>query len=187
MDLTSFFIDRIGQFITGLSVNIIMLLISKKETGTWLSSYLLIPLIAWTVLAIVTLINPVPLIYWIALSLITIICLSIMFIQKKMEYNELFAYANPIYGWQTIDQIKYSKVLWRIRVPNHSAISSSSIDIEVPPRCPKCETQLEQSDNYLWYTWHCIDENCNFNKRTWNNMYKVKKWVNKVATRKLGL
>lgn len=147
-------------------------ILSYLLTGNWITIFISIPITIWMLILTVFLI-------W----------FIIILIRKKMHYYTLpFGYV-PMDGWLTIGDIDYEGVKWRVRTPRPTPMDIRrkdeipSIDIEMPPRCPKCETELETSDSYLWYSWNCV--NCGFKKRTWNSSSKIKHRVNKIAKREI--
>lgn len=85
--------------------------------------------------------------------------------EKPLGFSVISA---PAYGWTKIGTLSYKGVKWHVRVPTPGPLfcqppSSSDVDIQTPPRCPKCETELEESCHMLWgFTWRCVG--CGFKK-----------------------
>jgi hypothetical protein len=135
-----------------------------------------------------TLFYSIPTTIWVILILLFIIWIITIAIRKKMNYYSLYIGYAPTFGWQSIGEISYEGVIWKIRTPNQYLNfpdrfeeEEIDIDVEIPPRCPNCKTKLEKSDKIYWYTWQCV--RCNFKKRTWNNFSKIQERVEKVAER----
>ncbi|ETA68028.1 hypothetical protein MettiDRAFT_1475 [Methanolobus tindarius DSM 2278] len=96
----------------------------------------------------------------------------------------------PIDGYETIFQIQYNGVLWDIRVPkgiDSFLVSSKTvdrIDVKLPPKCPLCKTELEQTRSFIkGYKWKCVS--CGFTKRNNDIWHKEAERAKKIAKRKL--
>ena len=97
----------------------------------------------------------------------------------------------PAFGWKTINTLEFSGLIWRLRTPapepwkslNQSQILANDIEIENPPRCPKCKTEIEESRNF-WgkYLWECYG--CGFKKTNKHSYYREGKRAEKVARRR---
>lgn len=69
-------------------------------------------------------------------------------------------YPREVYG-----HISHAGVLWRILIPAHTpqlypsrapALDIERVEVDTPPLCPKCETELEEVDRYFGgYFWTC--------------------------------
>ena len=84
----------------------------------------------------------------------------------------------PAWGYTTVGNLTYQEVVWRIRVPAQPPWQSFSwkesraerVDVEIPPHCPKCDTELEEIETFLGdYRWTCI--RCNFMKKNCISFY----------------
>ena len=58
------------------------------------------------------------------------------------------------------------------------------IRVSLTPRCPECETELEESKNF-WggYKWNCVK--CNWNKRSKDNFSTIYKQVERIVQREM--
>ena len=179
MKIFKYLMDNyINPVIASIIVSIIIALGSKAYTGKWLEWFKLIPL---TTLKIVG--------GWILLWIV-IIFISRRFKNLKNS-NGIFAAVNygAPYGWVPLGEIEYNEVIWRFRSPKstpYGDYSKSDIDVETPPRCPNCETELEQSNSF-WggYIWKCLV--CDFKKRNRESYYTEEERVKKIARRNLEL
>ena len=150
---------------------------SKLDTGDWIKWFVFIPKNIWIVIGIMFFL-------WI------IIILRLKQIKKSKSGPSFYTITNPLYGWKNIGKLEYAGVLWRLRAPgpetfknfDPSDVSPSDIEAEIPPRCPKCETELEQSNNFFGgYIWKCV--NCGFEKKNKYSYYKESDRVEKIARR----
>ena len=96
----------------------------------------------------------------------------------------------PLFGYTKIGTIKYAGVKWQIKAPvpsptlpflDPSQPSLSSIEVGLPPLCPNCQTELEESKRRILpgYTWRCV--NCGFTKNNRNSFYQEKDRVKRIA------
>jgi hypothetical protein len=81
----------------------------------------------------------------------------------------------PAWGYTTVGKLPYQGVIWRIRVPAQppwqrfrwEEAKAERVDVETPPHCPQCDTELEETEMFLGnFRWTCV--RCNFAKK--NNM-----------------
>lgn len=95
----------------------------------------------------------------------------------------------PSGGWETINKIKYAGVVWHVRVPVQASTfkrrevpTLDDLDMEIPPRCPDCETKLAETKSFWWwYVWKCV--NCGFHKRNRDDCFREERQVIKLAER----
>jgi ribosomal protein L37AE/L43A len=176
-----FFLDKIiAPLIVALLTPTIVSISSKVKTGNWTS---------W--------INHVPKIILIIFALLIFIWIVFIAIRKRIKFIKeenrspgIFTISNPLFGWIAIGKLDYAGLIWRISAPspapwesfNPSNISPSRIEADTPPRCPKCETEIEESHNFLGgYVWKCV--RCGFRKRNKNSFYKEVDRAEKIARR----
>lgn len=88
------------------------------------------------------------------------------------------------WGYREVEEIRHVEVIWKILAPNPSPVQSAisyekaltsidpkSIEIDVPPRCPHCKTELEEKQRFLGgYKWICVG--CDFSKNNKDRFYK---------------
>ena len=77
------------------------------------------------------------------------------------------AFALPPWGYKTVGELPFRGVIWRMRVPavspwqrdlmDESGSDGLRVDVELPPRCPKCGTEIEETETFFGkYRWTCI-------------------------------
>ena len=96
--------------------------------------------------------------------LVVFVFVIVLFVSIFLRYRQLHAkrgfgmiwLQNPSHEWVTLDQLlPYAGVLWKVKqfvpdwVPlgyreNPKTKFVNSFDIVTPPRCPECQTELEQ-------------------------------------------
>lgn len=96
----------------------------------------------------------------------------------------------PVYGISKLAEFEYCNVKWDICYPNSSPyglgpavrIIPEDITVRIPPRCPKCGTELEESNNF-WggFTWKCV--RCGFSKRNKDDQYIESDRAERIAKR----
>ena len=124
---------------------------------------------------------------------LTVLCfiLALTFIRLKMiNQNRFGVHTASRYGYEEIgSSIEYEGLKWRIIAPRAGPYDRSDLDtspnrlrIRMPPRCPKCETEIEQSQSF-WggYVWKCVA--CGFKKKSRDSFNTVKERVEKIAQR----
>jgi len=183
MKIIQFLLDRIVvPLVVGLLTPIIIGIASKINTGDWTKLFGLIPKTLWIIFGVVIFL-------WVIIIAIhnRVKQLQELDVGPRVDYVT----STPLFGWVTIGKLNYAGVVWRVRAPalpvpwesfNSSRISPSSIEIEIPPRCPKCETELEESHSF-WrrYIWKCV--RCGFQKRNRDSYYREEDRVEKIARR----
>ncbi|EST53863.1 hypothetical protein T458_18865 [Brevibacillus panacihumi W25] len=147
--------------------------------------------------------------WWVSGLLLAMIGISWIIVKRARSLEEenfsttLFAVVRPARAWTDVGSEEHFGVNWRVRyaknlfsrgISEETAESSiSKIDVQSPPLCPKCDTELyEKSDFWgtaLWgkYVWYCVG--CGFKKRSKEKFYKtvdkVKRIVRGQARREL--
>jgi len=94
----------------------------------------------------------------------------------------------PRWGYTTVGTLSYKNVVWRVRIPAHAPWETltklearrSRVDIETPPHCQKCDTELEESETFFGrYKWTCI--RCGFSSKNESNFYREAVRAEKLA------
>jgi len=181
MRIGEFLIDKIiAPLVVASLTPITISIISKINTGDWAELFGLIPKIFWVIFSI-------SILAWIA---IIVIHKRVKRLQELDSGPGVFVISQPIFGWVIIAKFNYVGLIWKVRAPatapwesfDPSSISSSSIEIETPPRCPKCETEIEQEHSF-WggYIWRCV--RCGFKKRNRDSYYREQERAEKIARR----
>jgi ribosomal protein L37AE/L43A len=181
MKIIQFLLDKIvAPLVVALLTPIIIGVASKINTGDWIKWFGLIPKTFWIIFGIV-------IVLWV---IIIAIRNRVKQLQELDAGPGVFVVSIPTSEWVIIGKLNYAGVVWRVRAPalatresfNSSRISPSSIEVETPPRCPKCGTELEESRSF-WggYIWKCVG--CGFQKRNRDSYYREKDRVEKIARR----
>ncbi|TKJ86075.1 hypothetical protein PaeCFBP13512_19775 [Paenibacillus sp. CFBP13512] len=130
----------------------------------------------------------------ISLSLVLVV-LSIWFIVKRMRlikgmnkrYSPIIGIVSSR-GWEDLGLEEWSNVLWRVRIPKKLPSRSfidvspennlSKINIQSPPICRNCNTELEER-NTFWgkYSWYCVG--CGYKQRSKLDFFEAAKKVEK--------
>ncbi|OMI26193.1 hypothetical protein BTA31_15330 [Bacillus haynesii] len=154
--LFNFLVGLLNKFAISIILNLasplIVLISSKIRTGDWFSLFfhpvidcLLGLLFVW---------------------LVTCIIYKIITLRKNnMSTPIVFEY-----GGEEIALYIYNDVLWLIRGNRDymGNVKVGSLYADTPPRCPKCEMELEENKKLLGsYKWLCID--CGYKKISKNN------------------
>jgi len=179
MKKIQFFLDKIiAPLIVAVLAPLLTSVASKLNTGNWFIWFHLIPKIVWLVFGLL-------IAGWI---IIILILKRVRQLQKSGISG--FVITTPYSGWVTIAKLNYVGVLWRARAPAPDprgiyppTILPSEIEIELPPRCPKCETEIEQSKSF-WggYMWKCFG--CGFKKRNLVSYFQEAERAEKIVRRK---
>ncbi|PKL67134.1 MAG: hypothetical protein CVV28_06925 [Methanobacteriales archaeon HGW-Methanobacteriales-1] len=167
----------------------------KELLKSFITSFLVIVLANLFLLSINKIIGTsfigfkIPYYIWILLIILIIMTL-ILYSYQKQRKNRKNASISPYGivphdGWQKISYLPYAGVLWEVKKPNPNTFSgtqSNYIDISLPPLCSKCRTELEEQDNFFWYTLKCID--CGFKKRNKDSYYQNAERVERLAKKR---
>jgi len=181
MKIIQFLLDKIvAPLIVTVLTPIIIIVASKINTGDWTKWFGFISKTTWIIFGLIVFL-------WI---IIIIIRNRVKQLQKLNAGPRIFIISTPAFGWITIGKLNYAGVVWRVRAPaprpwetfDPSSISQSGVEVETPPRCPKCETELEQSHSF-WggYIWRCV--RCGFQKRSRDSYYREAERAEKIARR----
>lgn len=144
------------------------------KTGSWTKWFEQIP--TWALVLIATM-----LISW----FIAIFILRRLKTIQENDYIGIYS-GKSNYPWGYIDrgEVQHAGVIWKVREPAPNPIQSfksyqeelSSIDPELieidgPPRCPRCKTKLEERQRFwVGYSWSCVS--CDFSKKNKDSFYK---------------
>jgi ribosomal protein L37AE/L43A len=176
-----YLLDRVlVPIIVGVLIPLFIGIGSRINTGNWFIWF-----------------NAIKPIVWISfLGFIAVWIIAIIIRKRKKLIDEMNCNYGPIiasipaFGWIVIGTMEYAGVIWRIKAPapapwkyiGEDEINPYSIEAETPPRCPKCETELEQIHRF-WggYLWSCVS--CGFKKKNKNSFYREDDRVTKIARR----
>jgi len=152
---------------------------SVFATGNWWKWFGLVPIELWIILAVVA-------VFWM------IVIQRLKRVQQGSR--SLISFITiPYDGWKTVSQASYAGVLWNVRVPCPSKwdldprpVAPHDLDIATPPRCPNCQTELEETQSF-WggYVWRCAA--CGFKKRNRDSYYREAERVEKIMRRQYEL
>lgn len=148
---------------------------SKVSTDNWFKLFATTPVLVWVILAVIF-------IPWIVFA-----------IHHRVKYSQKENWSpRPLRselsgGWETIHELKYAGVIWNVRVPVQASsfkikrvLAPHDLDIQIPPRCPSCKTELEQRKSFWWwYVWKCVK--CGFHGRNRDSYYEEAERVGKIA------
>ena len=181
-NLRTSLLDKVGYpLLVALMTPFAFSVISKARTRGWSKWYTYIPMSWWMVLAL-----GVPGLIVFAITR-----------KRRKRLEELNAgppiriVSMPLFGWVTIGRLTYADVVWLVRAhaPNPIAdldrreqVDACTIEVETPPRCPDCETEIEESHSF-WggYVWKCVG--CGFKKRSRDSYYDEEERAEKIARR----
>jgi len=180
MKIARWFLDNILAPVVVLVLWALVAFGSEMITGDWTEWFRLMP-------------KPV----WLVLVLVIIAWVVIIVVRKRLKRLKE-SDAGPIigvlprhlYGWISLPEHDYAGVKWKVWLPSPgpfssrkvSDVSPSSIEVAIPPRCPDCETELEQSRSF-WggYVWRCVA--CGFKRKNPDSYYREAERVEKIARR----
>ena len=128
----------------------------------------------------------------------------IKILAKKIKYRNIQPNIKiidiPLYDGVKCGEIKLFNAIWEIRAPVPSSppflleqhdflINPEEIEIVVPPRCPKCRTELEEKERKIlfWrkYKWICVG--CGFRTNSKESYYIVADKVKRIVKRQIEL
>jgi len=168
-----------------------MSIISKKDLVTALLASFLFWLATQIVTAVFTgswmwVINSLPLNVLVMFVFVIVLSALIFLRYRQLHAKRGFGMLwlqGPSNEWVTLDQLfPYAGVLWTVRqfAPGFRSIGNrenpkttfvNSFDIVTPPRCPECQTELEQTHQFFGgYRWECVQ--CGFKKRNRLSYYR---------------
>lgn len=135
---------------------------SKLQSGDWLAWITQVPSWAfWLFFGIVVL--------WLALGLVV---RRIKHLRTRNLPPLPMAFTIPRWGYVTVGILNYRGVAWRCRIPApppwrqlaFETAKSERVDVETPPHCPQCDTELEEQETFFGkYRWICV--RCGFVKK----------------------
>jgi ribosomal protein L37AE/L43A len=181
MKIIQFLLNRIvAPLVVTLFTPIIIAIASKINNGDWLKLFGLIPNTLWIIFGVLIFL-------WV---IIIAIHNRVKKLQKLDASPGIFIISTPLFGWVNIGILNYAGVLWRVCAPAPAPwessdplkISPSRIEVDTPPRCPNCETEIEESHSF-WggYIWRCV--NCGFKRRNRDSYYRERDRAEKIARR----
>ena len=102
---------------------------------------------------------------------------------RHKKYGGYFTYDFKDYkNYITIANIYHLDVIWEIGIPFPGCSNKSQLHAKLPPRCPKCQTELEQEKSKVGgHTWKCV--RCNFKKRNKKKYEVEREGAEKIARR----
>jgi hypothetical protein len=147
-----FFLDKIiPPLLVALLSPIVVGITSQIITGDWTRCFSTKLLIIWGASII-------------ALIIAFAIYKRIKHLREENSVPRSYVITTSTWGWIDIGSYNYADVVWKIRIPapsplknfRLSEISPYDITVDVPPRCPNCGTEIEQSRRF-WggYIWKC--------------------------------
>jgi ribosomal protein L37AE/L43A len=178
-----FFEKAVVPLIIIIGTPIATAIVSKIKTGAWGKFF-----------------NEIPNYYWYIFIFMGTIWIGILWNAKRRKKIEeensssgVMIFSVPFGGYIDFAEIELFKVKWRILLPapdpyssfekfDHDNISPKQIEIDTPPRCPKCGTELEERRSFFGkYNWNCVG--CGFNTKNSENYYAISEKVKKIVKR----
>ncbi|MBA4377031.1 MAG: hypothetical protein C0401_12790 [Anaerolinea sp.] len=113
-------------------------------------------------------------------TLITVAAMGFWKLFHKREISAASPMSYPRGGYHHISTIKYEGVRWNMQstTPDpwgqhrQGILGSGDIDVERPPMCPNCPTELLESRTIFGrYRWYCVS--CGFVKTSHESYWKV--------------
>jgi ribosomal protein L37AE/L43A len=173
----------LGKFVAPFAVAVLtpagISVVSKLRTGDWLKLF-----------------GRVPTAVWIAGVALLVAWYTVVAIRKRLKRLRDargpfgFVVSTPIWGWLQVGKLEHAGVCWIIRAASPPPwtpcephqISPASLEVETPPRCPRCETELEGSERF-WggHLWKCID--CGFERKNSDSYYLESERAERMARR----
>jgi predicted RNA-binding Zn-ribbon protein involved in translation (DUF1610 family) len=141
----------------------------------------------------------IPQLYWLVVGVILLMIVILGLVRARLRAispRGVFVAIpeNPPGGWQDVSEMNYAGVKWKIQLPRRAPweypdtharnLRSDRMQVAVPPRCPSCGTELEQSKSFFWgYKWKC--PSCGFSKRNGRSYYDERESVERIARRQM--
>lgn len=157
---------------------VLTLLGSKILSGTWLTWFKIIPFWGYVTFFGLT-------IGWLLIS---------AFLRRRRILKEKntprfpCVLSGPALGYKIVGSLSYKNVIWQARIPasapwlfpDREHEKFARIDIEVPPHCPKCDTEMEEKETF-WgkFLWSCI--RCGYKVRNEYSFYSEAVRAEKLA------
>ena len=168
--------DILAPVLVAILAPLVVGLFSTLRTGQWSSYFDRIPVGAWA-----------------AFAVLVVVWLIYAFVRRRRdELRQLdsgvsaFVVTTPLYGWRAIMEFSYADVTWRVRGPRRTPFDDrtlpSEVEVETPPRCPECKTELEQRHRF-WggYLWWCVG--CSFRRKSRESYYREPDRAQRIANR----
>jgi len=184
MKVIKYLLNKLAiPLLLGTLTPLMVSIVSKINTGEWLKLFLLIPKKAWLIFAI-------SICLWLILAVIYKRIMKIRELDSRMAIGIISV---PLYGWIKIGEYPYKGVIWVVQTPAEtswrggielSRIKIEEIDIDTPPRCPICKTEIEEYHNFFGgYIWKCVS--CGFKKRNKESYFHQSDSVKRIVKREI--
>lgn len=178
--LKNIFENIIAPLVVAILTPVVIALGSRATKGDYLEWFTSIP--TW--------------VYYVFAAMVVVWVITVL-IQKRRkslqkEALPIGVIRTPLYGWMNVGEIKYSGVVWRIEAPDPGPamsrrgplVTPKDLRVSMPPRCPKCKTELDQHKRFIGgYRWKC--DMCNFKSWRWSSFYDKKNAVMRIARREV--
>lgn len=125
---------------------------SKVQSGDWLTWLNVIP--SWAYTSFFSIVG----IWFIG----SVIARRLKTLKERNLPSLPLAFTIPQWGYTRVGTLNYKRVVWRVRVPSPAPWQNFSkndvrVDIETPPHCPKCDTEIEEAETFFGgKRWLCI-------------------------------
>ena len=168
-------IPLLKPILTGLGVAAAAAAGSLWTTGDWKACFRAVPL--WG---------------WILILAIFIMLLVDAGIRRHVKYLREassplpMADVTPRGGWAYIDDLAHAGVLWKVKVARLAPFDPLWLEVDTPPRCPRCRTEIEQTEpRWVAYRWGCPSPTCGFRKANKRSYRREAAAVRKIAKRRV--
>lgn len=138
--------------------------------------------------------HQVPALSKVGFSVFIIVWIAFVLVRNRLarlqdrDSGVVIATSSPFQKRRLVAKQTYAGVSWRVvgvssSILQHRAgLPPDYVEVEIPPRCPECETELEERSQFVrGYTWICPA--CQFQKKSANSFDVEADRAEKVARR----
>ncbi len=161
-------------------VPFITAIFSSIKTGNWLNYFKQIPDWGYNLFGII-------IIAWFVLQVIY---------KRYKNLNNHFSLpikTSSTWGDIPIAEFSYYGVIWVVLAPAPHPwldsllikdINPDNVEVDLPPRCPKCKTKLDQKKTFLgFWSWYCVS--CDFKTFKKDSFYIAENGATMIAQRQV--
>ncbi len=181
MKVIRFLFDRLLlPLIVALLTPAVLGFASKLRTGEWINLFGRVSPMFWRVFATFIFL-------WIVVVLVRA---RLREVRRRNSPPKVLVSGTSLLGWKSVMKVRYAGVMWIVKAPvsessssfNPTKVPASGIRVVIPPRCPRCGTELEESFSFWgWYVWQCVG--CGFRRRSREGFYREGERAERIARR----